>query len=99
MVMNATFKIKHWKSKRYARKSIKHECSVRIENSAPQDPVWQNLVMPHSDRRDGIFIRTSHTCKILIISISIEMYAMLTDIFNTLLKNNNTCIHNHRFYQ
>ena len=51
MVMNVIFQIKHLKSKGMQEKEIKHECSVRIENSVPQ----QSLVMQNSDPWDGIF--------------------------------------------
>ena len=49
IVMDAAFKIKHWKSKGMKEKRIKHECSVWIENSAPRDD------MTNSDPWGGIF--------------------------------------------
>ena len=43
MVINATFKIKHSKIERYARKRIKHESSMRKENSVPRDHCFASL--------------------------------------------------------
>ena len=51
LLLKKTFKIES-----YARKRIKHECLVRIENSVPRYHCFASLlVMPNSDPQDGIF--------------------------------------------
>ena len=47
----------------YARKSIHHSSSVRIEISVPRG----HCLISNSDPRTDFSIRTSHTCNILII--------------------------------
>ena len=71
VVINATYKIKPFEIERYARKSIKHGCSVWIENSVPQDhcfaslgkALWCKTVTLGTE----FSICTSHPCKILTI--------------------------------
>ena len=67
LLLNKTFKIK-----RYARKKIKHDCSVWTENSIPPDQCfalskasWCHTVTLGTE----FSICTSHPCKVLILSI------------------------------
>ena len=68
--MNATSKNKTFEIERYARKRIKHECSVRIENSIPRDRCFASLGKASWCKTVTLgtefSIRTSHPCKILI---------------------------------
>ena len=50
MVMNAAFKIKHWKSRDMQEKE---SIRTRIESSVPRDPVWHHSA--NSDPWDRIF--------------------------------------------
>ena len=72
VVMNITFKIKLSKSNG-ARKRIKHDCLVRIENSIPRDLCFASLSKGLWCRTVTLgmefSIRTSHSCKILVISL------------------------------
>ena len=59
MVINATFKIKHSKIERYARKRIKHKCSMWKENSVSRDHCFASIQF------NSILFRYKirHTCK------------------------------------
>ena len=85
---------KRFKIKRYARKRIKHECSVRIENSVPWDH-WFALLGKASwcqtvTLGTEFSIRTSHPCKIPIISISWQKKMSITYRWN---QNKMFCYH------
>ena len=62
----------------YARKRIKHECSVWIENSVPRDYCLASLGTASRCQTVTIgkefSIRSAHPCKILIISTPYTEY-------------------------
>ena len=79
--MNATFKIKHSKSKGMQEKES--NMSVRCTKKIPSLGITvcitrQSLVIPNSDPQDGIFYLTSHPCKILMISDSVLLSPLLS---------------------
>ena len=63
--------LKTFEIERYARKRIKYECSVQIENSVPRDHCSASLGKASRCQtvtlRTEFSICTSHPCKILII--------------------------------